>query len=83
MQYLTLEEHPIDTHIAQFPKDIKRDGVVNWIKPQEDTIKVTVDAALFEDKSAYGFGFTARDSTGKLVQARTVRQWEVEAPDKC
>lgn len=38
--------------------------------PHVDTIKVTVDAATFEDQSVFGFGIIARDYRGELVQAK-------------
>ncbi|XP_074348990.1 uncharacterized protein LOC141688433 [Apium graveolens] len=46
------------------------DGVSLWVKPQEETIKVSVDAAVFSEFSAFGIGLVARDSSGSLVQAK-------------
>ncbi|XP_074351398.1 uncharacterized protein LOC141690503 [Apium graveolens] len=48
------------------------DGIVVWVKPQPDTVKVTVDAAIFENRDEIGFGVVARDSTGALIQAKIV-----------
>lgn len=68
MQYLVHWNNThFATYISQFPYESIRDGVVKWVKPQIDTIKVTVDAALFEDNSAFGFGLVARDSSGDLI----------------
>ncbi|XP_074322710.1 uncharacterized protein LOC141659683 [Apium graveolens] len=47
------------------------DGAVIWVKPQRDTIKVTVDAAVFEDREEVAIGLVARDYTGDLVHAHT------------
>lgn len=46
------------------------DGVSLWVKPQEDTIKVSVDAAVFTEFSVFGICMVARDSNGYLVQAK-------------
>lgn len=46
------------------------DGASLWVKPQEETIKVSVDAAVFLEFSAFGIGMVARDSSGSLVQAK-------------
>lgn len=45
------------------------DGASLWVKPQGDTIKVSVDAAYFTEFSAFGIGVVARNSGGELVQA--------------
>lgn len=47
------------------------DGASLWVKPQEKTIKVSVDAAVFSEFSAFGIGMVARDSSGSLVQAKS------------
>lgn len=43
------------------------DGAVSWVKPQRNTVKVTVDAAIFKDQDAVGIGLIARDYTGMIV----------------
>lgn len=45
------------------------DGDVHWKQPQEGTIKVNTDAALFEDSNCYAYAMVARDHEGKLVEA--------------
>lgn len=57
------------------------DGASSWVKPQIDNIKVTVDAALFRDRSAFGMGMIARDCRGELIQANSKLQQEVVSPD--
>lgn len=47
------------------------DGAQSWVKPQPNTIKVSVDAAIFAEREEYGFGLIARDSEGELRQAET------------
>lgn len=56
-----------------------RDGAATWVKSQENTIKVTVDATIFEDN--YAFGIVARDSAGDMVQARTVNHPGYATPE--
>lgn len=48
------------------------DGAATWVKPQENIIKVTVDAAIFEGQ--FGFGIVARDYVGEIVQAGEIRE---------
>lgn len=45
------------------------DGDVHWKQPQEGTIKINTDAALFEDSNCYAYAMVARDHEGKLVEA--------------
>ncbi|KAK1360378.1 hypothetical protein POM88_044852 [Heracleum sosnowskyi] len=42
-----------------------------WTKPEWQTIKINVDAALFSDENRFGYGFIARDHTDciKVVQS--------------
>lgn len=47
------------------------DGTSSWVKPQRNTIKVTVDATIFKDREAFGIGLVARDYTVRTVQARS------------
>ncbi|KAM6544717.1 hypothetical protein CsatB_025453 [Cannabis sativa] len=46
------------------------DGVELWTKPAENTIKINVDAALFDSDNKYGFEIVARNHLGHLVAAR-------------
>ncbi|XP_074373800.1 uncharacterized protein LOC141714165 [Apium graveolens] len=50
---------------------VQGDGALSWVRPQGNSIKVTVDVALFADREEYGLGVVARDSDGKVVAART------------
>lgn len=38
------------------------------MRPQVDTTKVSVDAAMFENESAFGFGIIARDHEVLLLK---------------
>lgn len=51
---------------------IEGDGATVWVKPLPNTFKVSVDAAVFEDRGGVGFGLVARDSDGLLIEARAV-----------
>lgn len=46
------------------------DGKEHWMKPERNTIKVNVDAAIFKEENSYGFGYVARDHTGRVLGAR-------------
>ncbi|KAM6569080.1 hypothetical protein CsatB_017065 [Cannabis sativa] len=48
----------------------KVDGVERWTKPETNTIKLNVDAAIFEREEQYGFGIVARDHCGNCLEAR-------------
>uniref|UniRef100_A0A803QIZ4 Reverse transcriptase domain-containing protein n=1 Tax=Cannabis sativa TaxID=3483 RepID=A0A803QIZ4_CANSA len=51
--------------------DNKGDGAELWTKPDNNHIKINVDAALFPQEHSYGYGIVARDSTGHLIEAKT------------
>ncbi|XP_074351477.1 uncharacterized protein LOC141690587 [Apium graveolens] len=51
--------------------EVQGDGAITWVRPQGNSIKVTVDAALFTDRNEYGVGLVARDAQGQVVAART------------
>lgn len=57
------------------------DGAFSWVVPQENIIKITVDAAVFEDQSAYGLCLVARNSDGQLLQGRMRCLQERVAPE--
>ncbi|WOG82094.1 hypothetical protein DCAR_0101255 [Daucus carota subsp. sativus] len=48
-----------------------RDGVCSWAKPNQNEVKISVDAALFAECSKFGIGLLARDSDGRVVQGRS------------
>uniref|UniRef100_A0A803PJ09 Reverse transcriptase domain-containing protein n=1 Tax=Cannabis sativa TaxID=3483 RepID=A0A803PJ09_CANSA len=47
------------------------DGAEQWTAPIENSIKINVDAAIFEGANSYGIGLVSRDHHGFLVQGRT------------
>lgn len=47
------------------------DGKELWTKPNEHTIKINVDAALFNTANKYGYAMIARDHSGRLLSAKT------------
>lgn len=67
--------------IALFPSDNVRDGATHWVKPQENIIKVSVDAATFTEHGAFGIGLAARNSSGEIVHAQTRRFWGMNQAD--
>lgn len=50
------------------------DGKELWTKPSQQTIKINLDAALFDSDNMVGYGLCARDHTGRLIDARAVCQ---------
>ncbi|KAL8157121.1 hypothetical protein AgCh_001998 [Apium graveolens] len=56
------------------------DGVTSWAKPQPNTVKVSVDAAIFEDRSEAGFEMVARDSDGRLIEAKVLTESRCTSP---
>ncbi|KAM6552972.1 hypothetical protein CsatB_013734 [Cannabis sativa] len=68
------------SNIAHYPSNIAGDGVVSWVKPIENVLKISV-AATFDHSSSYGFGLVARDHNGYLVEAKTVYRRGTMAPD--
>ncbi|XP_074341789.1 uncharacterized protein LOC141679182 [Apium graveolens] len=48
------------------------DGDCIWVNPQQNSVKVSVDATVFEDKDAAGLGLVVRDDKGVLLQAKTI-----------
>ncbi|KAL8118569.1 hypothetical protein AgCh_016186 [Apium graveolens] len=48
------------------------DGDCIWVNPQHNSVKVSVDAAVFYDRDAVGSGLIARDDKGVLILAKTV-----------
>ncbi|KAL8154952.1 hypothetical protein AgCh_000354 [Apium graveolens] len=50
------------------------------VKPQQNEVKITADAAIFEDQEASGIGLIARDHYGRLLLAKTRCYREVMQP---
>ena len=50
---------------------IPGDGASSWARPKQNSVKVTVDAALFSESSSYGVGLLARDDEGQVVEGRS------------
>ncbi|KAM6546201.1 hypothetical protein CsatB_026937 [Cannabis sativa] len=44
------------------------DGVEQWSAPSKNSIKINVDAALFEGGTNYGLGMVAHDHQGFLIE---------------
>lgn len=66
---------------ALFQINIEGDGAISRGKPQTDTIKVTVDALLFNEQEKFGFGMVVRDSREELVQARSLLRYGGVIPE--
>ncbi|KAM6556825.1 hypothetical protein CsatB_003844 [Cannabis sativa] len=47
------------------------DGTEQWVKPEENSIKINVDAAIFEEQNHFGLGCVIRDHNGFLLTAIT------------
>lgn len=66
---------------ALFKTTVEGDGAEVWVKPQKDVIKITVDAATFEEFSAFGVGMLARDHTREVVLGKSVVCSRKVSPD--
>ncbi|KAM6559477.1 hypothetical protein CsatA_028716 [Cannabis sativa] len=60
-----------NTSLSSLFLDNRGDGAERWTTPEANKIKINVDAALFPRDNSYGFGIVARDSLGKLVEAKS------------
>ncbi|KAM6561563.1 uncharacterized protein LOC133032398 [Cannabis sativa] len=49
----------------------KGDGRKHWTPPNVNSIKINMDAILFEGGRSYGIGLVARDSNGTLIEGKT------------
>lgn len=47
------------------------DGAEQWPKPATNTIKIDVDATIFEEERRHGFALMVRDSSRDLMVARS------------
>ncbi|KAM6561787.1 hypothetical protein CsatA_031026 [Cannabis sativa] len=67
-QWKNARQSDFDTSYSTFQAG---DGNEHWCPPHSDSIKINVDAALFERNRSYGFGLVARDSNGLLIEGHT------------
>lgn len=56
------------------------DGTSVWVRPLPNTVKVSVDAAVFEDCGGVGVGLIARDSEVLLIEAKALCYPHLVAP---
>lgn len=61
----------VESNIALFSNWLEKDGASHWVKPQVDTIKVLVDATIFEKHLASDFGMVVGNSNEEMVYAKT------------
>lgn len=47
----------------------QEDGIEHWCPPSSNSVKVNVDAALFEEPSRHSHAFVVRDHSAQLIQA--------------
>lgn len=59
---------------------VEGNGAIYWAKPQYNEIKITVDATIFEDRGASGFGIIVRNYEGHLILAKSKSRSEVMNP---
>lgn len=80
--YLTQWRETQSRALVALPRaGLAEDGASSWVKPQELTVKVNVDAAIFQEHVSYGAGMVARNFRGELLQARTVLSAGVVQPE--
>ena len=68
-QYLAEWKHaqPFSSQ-AQYQVVELGDEANKWVKPLNDEVKITVDAAMFAEEAAYGVGMLARNSSGEVLE---------------
>lgn len=47
------------------------DGAKTWVRPSNDEVKITVDAAMFTENSTYGVGLLARDKDDDVLGGKS------------
>lgn len=47
----------------------QEDGAEQWTMPEEETIMLNTDAAIFDEFNAYNFSLIARNHRGEVVDA--------------
>ncbi|XP_063939145.1 uncharacterized protein LOC135148333 [Daucus carota subsp. sativus] len=57
---------------ASLRPDVEGDGASVWARPLPNKVKVSVDAAVFNDRDAVGFGLIARGTDGRLITAKSI-----------
>ncbi|KAM6583555.1 hypothetical protein CsatB_010557 [Cannabis sativa] len=70
--YLDQWKHAQKTQIESLWSTLQDyDGMERWVKPQENSIKINVDAAIFERQNQFGCALVVRDHNGLLIEGRT------------
>lgn len=47
------------------------DGADKWVKPLNDEVKITVDAAIFAEEASYGVGMLPRNSSEEVLEGKS------------
>lgn len=66
--------------MASLHPQVEGDGTSEWARPLINIVKVSVDAAVFEDRGEVGFVMITMDSDGILIEATRKFQTQVVAP---
>uniref|UniRef100_A0A803NSB0 Reverse transcriptase domain-containing protein n=1 Tax=Cannabis sativa TaxID=3483 RepID=A0A803NSB0_CANSA len=70
--YLDQWKYAQKTQIESLWSDLQDyDGMERWLKPQVNSIKINVDAAIFEGQNRFGSALVVRDHNGMLVEGCT------------
>ncbi|XP_074352290.1 uncharacterized protein LOC141691450 [Apium graveolens] len=59
---------------------VEGDEATTWVKPQHDTVKITVDASIFQNLGMAGAGIVARNHDGHLILAKSICSPDVMNP---
>lgn len=65
-QWKSVQDKNFDRFLAFINPE---DGDEQWKKPENNSVKINSDAALFEEPSRYSYAFVIRDHCGNLVVA--------------
>ncbi|XP_060967048.1 uncharacterized protein LOC133035200 [Cannabis sativa] len=77
-QWKNAQESVIETTFSGY---ITEDDAVCWVPPHVNSVKINVDAALFNETRQFGVGLVARDTQGMLIEGCTkLFQGQVSPP---
>ncbi|XP_060970040.1 uncharacterized protein LOC133037193 [Cannabis sativa] len=67
-QWKNAQDSVIET---TFSGSLAEDAAVCWVPPYDNSVKINVDAAMFNENRQFGVGLVARDTQGLLIEGCT------------
>ena len=66
-QWRSVQDKTFDNFLGYMHED----GLEQWHSPQTNSVKVNVDATLFEEPNRYSFALIIRDDASNLIEAKS------------